>query len=87
MSMRSVAARLMIFGGFFVAATSFALALPLRLSGVSFLGETTLRVAQPVPYLPAVFILGIMLMFLAAVAYELWPDRTSPRPSGYGSRR
>lgn len=31
-----------------------------------------------VPFAPAVFILGVMLVFLAAVVYELLPERTSP---------
>lgn len=29
-----------------------------------------------VPFAPAIFILGVMLVFLAAVVYELLPERT-----------
>lgn len=30
------------------------------------------------PFAPAVFILGVMLVFLAAVVYELLPERSRP---------
>lgn len=30
------------------------------------------------PFAPALFILGVMLVFLAAVVYELLPERTNP---------
>jgi hypothetical protein len=37
---------------------------------------TDVRFSQPrLPYAPALFILGVILVFLAAVVYELMPDR------------
>lgn len=77
MPARTALARLIILTGFLVAATSFGLALPLRIPGVPVLGETAPGLVQPIPYLPVVFIVGIMLMFIAAAVYELLPDRTN----------
>lgn len=37
---------------------------------------TSVRFSDPrVPFAPALFILGVILVFLAAVVYELLPDR------------
>lgn len=70
--MRTVLTRLTVLAGLAFAVTSFWLAVPLRLSGVTALVATPAPRGEP-PYLPAFFILGIMLVFLAAVVYELLP--------------
>ncbi|GIV00075.1 MAG: hypothetical protein KatS3mg014_1690 [Actinomycetota bacterium] len=37
---------------------------------------TSVRFSNPrVPFAPALFILGVMLVFIAALVYELLPDR------------
>jgi len=87
--MRTTLARVTALAGLVFAATSFALALPLRIPGVAVFAVASAESGGVIPYLPAVFILGIMLMFLAAVVYELLPDRsqTPPRPpAGFGRR-
>jgi hypothetical protein len=72
--MRVLLARLTALAGVVLAVTSFALALPVRLPGTATAFGGGMALMPPVPYLPAVFILGIMLIFLAAVVYELVPD-------------
>lgn len=79
--MRTAVTRLTIVAGFIFAATSFAVALPLRIPRAPFLTTGPPNLVQPVPYLPAFFILGIALMFIAAVLYELLPDRTARQDS------
>lgn len=74
--MRTVIARVFVAAGLAMAGLSFALALPVRLPGAAAIPA----VAAPIPYLPAVFIAGIMLVFLAAVVYELLPDREPGDP-------
>jgi hypothetical protein len=73
--MRVLLARLTALAGVVLAVTSFVLALPVRLPGPATAFGGWPMVTRPIPYLPAVFILGIMLIFLAAVVYELLPDR------------
>lgn len=42
---------------------------------------TEVRFSQPrLPFAPALFILGVILVFLAAVVYELMPDRGAATP-------
>jgi hypothetical protein len=69
--MRSLVAITMFGAGLVLAAVSYLwLAAPL--------GQPTSEVYSNPRLLgaPALFILGIMLIFLSAVAYELWPDRS-----------
>lgn len=55
--------------------TYLFLAAPLgRSSGVEFSNPR-------MQYAPAVFVLGVVLVFLAAVVYELMPDRSRSRAS------
>jgi hypothetical protein len=68
--MRTILALLMVIGGFVLQAVSFFLwAAPL--------GPPTSPVfSNPrLPFAPALFILGVMIVFLAAVVYELLPER------------
>jgi hypothetical protein len=69
-SMRSILVWGMVIGGFtlqFIA--YFFLAAPLGI-------PTSPAYADPrVPFAPLIFIFGVMLVFLAAVVYELLPDR------------
>lgn len=68
--MRSALMLLMVVGGFALQAVSyFALAAPLgRPVSPAF--------SDPrVPFAPALFIAGVMLVFLGAAVYELLPDR------------
>lgn len=58
------------------------------LQGVAFfflaapLGQpTSVRFSEPrLPFAPVVFVLGVMLVFSAALVYELLPDRGSREP-------
>lgn len=70
--MRTTLAILMVFAGFALQAVSyFLLAAPW--------GTPTGPVfSNPrVPFAPAVFILGVVMVFMAAVVYELLPERNS----------
>lgn len=75
---RRVITLLMVAVGFGLQALAyFFLATPLgRPSGVRFSNPR-------VPFAPALFILGVILVFLAGVAYELTPDRPG-RSTGEG---
>lgn len=47
---------------------------------------TSVRFSNPrVPFAPALFILGVMLVFIAAVVYELLPERDGRRREDDGS--
>ncbi len=75
--MRIALTLLMVLAGFGLQAVSyFFLAAPLGVPSSPVYSEPR------VPYAPALFILGVMLVFLAAVVYELLPDR---RPWGTGA--
>jgi hypothetical protein len=67
--MRGTIAALMVAGGFLLQAVSyFVLAAPLGT-------PTSPAFSDPrVPFAPALFIAGVVLVFLAAVVYELLPD-------------
>lgn len=69
MRMRTVLTILMIIGGFALQAVSyFLLAAPLGI-------PTSPAFSNPrLPFAPTLFILGVMLVFLAAVVYELLPE-------------
>lgn len=70
--MRKVLVVIMVVGGFALQGISyFSLAAPL--------GNPTSEVfSNPrVPYAPLLFILGVMLVFLSAIVYELLPDKES----------
>ncbi|MBI2568644.1 MAG: hypothetical protein HYV63_16605 [Candidatus Schekmanbacteria bacterium] len=60
----------MVLGGFFLQALSyFFLAAPLGI-------PTGVEYSNPrLPFAPAIFIAGVMLVFIAAIVYELLPDR------------
>lgn len=75
---RSVITLLMVAAGFGLQALAyFLLAAPLgRPSAVRFSNPR-------VPFAPALFILGVILVFLAGVVYELMPDRVG-RSTGEG---
>ncbi len=66
---RTILAILMVIAGFALQATSYLfLAAPLGI-------PTSVTYSNPrVPLAPLIFILGVMLVFLAAVVYELLPD-------------
>lgn len=70
--MRSTLTLLMVIGGFALQAVSyFFLAAPWGI-------PTSPVYSNPhVPFAPALFILGVMLVFLAAVVYELLPEGKS----------
>jgi hypothetical protein len=84
--MRTAIARMTLLSGLVLTTASFVLAMSPRLSILPAVAGPTMTVARPVPYLPALFILGIMLMFLAPVAYELWPDNTGTEPPARARR-
>ncbi len=71
--MRTTLAVLMVVGGFALQAVSyFLLAAPI---GV----PTSPSFSDPrLPFAPALFIFGVMLVFLAAVVYELLPEDSTP---------
>ena len=68
--MRTAIAILMVLGGFALQAVSyFFLAAPLGM-------PTSPEYSNPrLPLSPLLFIIGVMLVFLAAVVYELLPER------------
>ncbi len=71
---RKLTARVMVAAGFTLQAVSYLfLAAPIgKPTGVEF--------SEPrLPFAPAVFILGVLLVFLAAVAYEVLPERGEDR--------
>jgi hypothetical protein len=70
MTTRATIAVLMVIGGFALQAVSyFLLAAPLG-------DPTDVKFSDPrVPFAPLLFILGVITVFLAAVVYELLPDR------------
>lgn len=68
--MRTTIAILMVVGGLALMAISY-LFLAAPLGTPSDPGFSNPRV----PFAPSFFILGVMLLFLAAVAYELIPER------------
>lgn len=48
---------------------------------------TSVRFSNPrVPFAPALFILGVMLVFIAALVYELLPERRDRGPSRQDDR-
>ena len=67
--MRKTTTILMVALGFVLQAVSyFALAAPLGI-------PTDVSFSNPrVPFAPVIFILGVMLVFLSAVVYELMPE-------------
>ncbi|MFQ5854463.1 MAG: hypothetical protein ACE5LU_02300 [Anaerolineae bacterium] len=69
---RTTLAILMVIGGFALQAVSyFLLAAPLGT-------PTSPYYSNPrVPFAPTLFIVGVMLVFIAAVVYELLPERDS----------
>ncbi len=68
--MRTALTLLLVVAGFGLQMGSyFFLAAPLGLPSSPAYSD------PQVPYAPALFILGVMLVFLAAVVYELLPDR------------
>jgi hypothetical protein len=68
--MRTAIATIMVIGGFILQAVSYLfLAAPLGLS-------TSESFSNPrISYAPTLFIIGVMLVFLAAVVYELLPEK------------
>ncbi len=70
--MRATIAILMIIAGFALQAVSyFLLAAPWGI-------PTSPAYSNPrLPFAPSLFILGVMIVFLAAVVYELLPERGS----------
>ena len=68
--MRSILVWLMVIGGFALQALSyFSWAAPLGLA-------TSEAFSNPrIPFAPLYFIVGVILVFLAAVVYELFPDK------------
>lgn len=72
--MRTTLTRLIIVAGVVIAASSFTLALSPRLPVLAPAAALPAALARPIPYLPAAFILGVMMMFAAALIYELLPD-------------
>ncbi len=68
--MRGAIAILMVVGGFALQAVSFFwLTAPLGI-------PTSPVYSNPrIPFAPTLFILGVMLVFLAAVVYEILPER------------
>ncbi len=72
--MRTIIASIMVIGGFTLQAVSYLfLAAPLGISsGESFSNPR-------VEYAPTLFIIGVMLVFLAAVVYELLPERENEK--------
>lgn len=84
--MRTALTRMTLLTGMVLVTASFALAMWPWLPILPAVAGPPVTVARPIPYLPAFFILGIMLMFLAPVAYELWPDRTENRPPARSRR-
>ncbi|MDR7468518.1 MAG: hypothetical protein QN152_09940 [Armatimonadota bacterium] len=78
--MRALLTRLTVLAGVAFAVTSFALGLRLPIPGVPQLAATPAGLPAEIPYLPAFFILGIMLMFLSAVVYELLPGNRNASP-------
>ncbi len=68
--MRAALTILMVIGGFALQAVSyFLLAAPLGTPVSPYYSNPRL------PFAPAIFILGVMLVFLAAVVYELLPEK------------
>lgn len=78
--MRASLTRLTVLAGLVLAGTSFALGLRLPIPGITQPAAGPAGLPAEVPYLPAVFILGIMLMFLSAVVYELLPGSRNASP-------
>lgn len=68
--MRAAIVIVLVIGGFALQAVSyFLLAAPLGT-------PTSPAFSDPrVPFAPGIFIIGVMLVFLAAVVYELLPER------------
>lgn len=72
--MRAAITLLMVLGGFVLQAVSyFGLTAPLGLPTSPVFSNPRL------PFAPLLFILGVMLVFLAAVVYELLPEREHRR--------
>ena len=70
--MRTTLAILMVIGGFALQAVSyFILAAPLGTPTSPFYSNPR------VPFAPTLFIVGVMLVFIAAIVYELLPERDS----------
>lgn len=68
--MRGMLAILMVIGGFLLqAVTYFFLAAPWGVPASAAQSDPRL------PFAPVLFILGILLVFLAAVVYELLPEQ------------
>lgn len=68
--MRKTIVVIMVIGGFALQVASyFSFSAPLGRSTSEFFSNPR------IPYAPLFFILGIMLVFSAAVVYELLPDR------------
>lgn len=70
MQTRTILTILMVIAGFALQAVSyFLLAAPLGIPTSPVFSNPRL------PFAPGLFILGVMLVFLAAVVYELLPER------------
>ena len=59
---------LTLLGGLALAITGFVLSAPLGPTTSSVISDPKL------PFAPTLFVLGIMLLFVSAVVYELFPD-------------
>lgn len=66
--MRKAMFLLTLLGGLALAVTGFMLSAPLGPTTSSVISDPKL------PFAPALFVLGIILLFLSAVVYELFPD-------------
>ena len=72
--MRTIIASIMVIGGFILQAVSYLfLAAPLGISNSESFSNPR------VEYAPTLFIFGVMLVFLAAVVYELLPERENEK--------
>lgn len=78
--MRALYARLMVVAGAVFAASSFVLGLRLSVPWIPQLSVAPGGLPAEIPYLPVFFILGIILMFLSAVVYELLPGNGHRSP-------
>lgn len=66
--MRKVMFLLTLLGGLALAIIGFMLSAPLGPTTSSVISDPKL------PFAPTLFVVGIMLLFLSAVVYELFPD-------------
>lgn len=70
MSTRNIVSAVIVVAGLALALVSyFVLAAPW-----GFPPDTVAHSNPRVPFAPAIFIVGVMLVFIAAIVYELWPS-------------